>query len=427
MHKRILSAVVMALTALVVLIQPVFAAAPVANATQNEKTFGFSCVDGVCRAQLDLGIPADKLPQGAWLTVMESALHLLPAGAGVGLNDDVTLTLPTGKLSLADADLVVKLDDAGKITTMHGSASAPVPTFGLLGDWQLVTPARLSVGYEKGDALAYLNAPLQADRRYFYFDAEAGMNLSSQEMTLTSEPGQRAAIIVDFKQPLVFIDGQVTLHTDGQMAFVRQALGPIANNQWMPLDLPLHQSVLVHLQGQVGRDVEPKLTLAGEYRVDGGLVAKWMQLDATPLIASGQATIGPEGLALEGSARSALKPDQFFDGGAKAHVFVPFDTSKNASVGVGADVASPAMGVKQEATANAAGGAGWLRESTDAAMVGMQSGLNAAGSAAQSGYSWMSQGVGTGWAYTQEKWCSLIQNCADRSTGQQASVTPAQK
>jgi hypothetical protein len=409
----------------VLLIQPVFAAAPVV-ATQNEKTFGFHCVDGVCRAQLDLGIPVDKLPQGAWLTVMQNALRSLPDGMSVGLNDDVTLTLPTGKLSLADADLVVKLDDAGKITTMHGSASALVPTFGLLGDWQFVTPARLSVGYERGDALSYLNAPLQADHRYFYFDAETGMNLSSKEMTLTSQPGQRAAIVVDFMQPLLFIDGQVTLHTGGQMAFIRQALGPVANNQWMPLDLPLHQSVLVHLQGQVGRDVEPKLTLAGEYRVDGGLVAKWMQVDATPLVASGQAMIGPKGLALEGSARSALKPDQFFDGGAKAHLFVPFDTEKDASVSIGADVALPAIGVQQDASASAAGGAGWLRQSTDAAMAGVQSGLNTVGSAAQSGYAWMSQGVGTGWAYTQEKWCSLIRNC-NSAAGQQANVITAQR
>jgi len=414
----------MALTAIALVIQPVLAAAPSATPIQNDKTYGFSCVDGVCRAELDLGIGAGLLPQGAWLTVLQSALHALPGGVGVGLQDDVTITVPTGKLSLADADMVLTMDDAGKISSLRGSASAPVPTFGLLGDWQFITPARLSVGYDRGDALSDLNAPLQADRHYFFLDAQAGLNFSSKEMTLTSEPGQRATVVVDLAQPLIFIDGQVTLHTDGQMAYVRQALGPLANNSWMPLDLPLHQSVLVHLQGQVGREIEPKLLVAGEYRVDGGLVAKWLQVDATPLIAHGEATIGPEGLALEGSARSAIQPEQLFDGGATAQLFVPFHASEKASLTVGAGVASPAIGVDQEANAGVVGDASWLRRSSDAAVTGVQEGWSNLGTAAQSSYAWMSQGVGTGWAYTQEQWCGLMGNCASDEAMTMPQETP---
>ncbi|MCC6458258.1 MAG: hypothetical protein IT328_25115 [Caldilineaceae bacterium] len=411
MHKRIMAAVVTAWMVLLLVVQPALAMSP--SAQQRDQRYGLTCVDGVCRAELDLGLGAAWLPQGAWLSVMQSALRQLPGKAEIALEDEVTITLPTGNLSLADADLVITLDEMGKIAALRGSAAAPVPTFGLLGDWQVVTPARVTVGYDRGAALAELDAPLQAERRYFFVDAQAGLHLATQGMALSAPAGQRATIIMDLAQPLVFIDGQVTLHTDGQMAFIREALGPIGESGWLPTDLPLHQSVLVHVQGQLGRDIEPKLTLAGEYRMDGGLVGKWLQVDATPLLAQGQAVIGPAGLMLSGSARSALEPQKWFDSGAQAQLFVPFDAPDGSSVTVGADVASPALGVEQEATATVAGEAGWLARTGEAAWSGMQQGWSQAGTVAQSGYAWMGKGFGTGWAYTQEQWCGLTGLCPD--------------
>lgn len=428
MQKRILSALVMALMTLILVVQPALAAAPAVDNLKEEQSYGLSCSDGVCRAELDLGLGADLLPQGAWLSVMQNALRLLPGDLGVELADDVTISLPTGELSLADANLVLTLDEAGKISTLRGSAAAPVPTFGLMGDWQVVTPARVDVGFDRGDALTNLNAPLQAERRYFFMDAEAGLHLLSSSMALTAQPGHRATLIVDFAQPLVYVDGHVTLHTEGQMAFIREALGPLGDSAWMPTDLPLNQSVLVHLQGQLGKDVEPKLTVAGEYRVDGGLVGKWMQIDATPLLAQGKAVIGREGLMIEGNARSVLKPETWFDSGAQAQLFVPFDAPESASLTVGADVASPALGVEHEATATVAGEAGWLERSGAAAWAGMQNGWNQAGSAMQSGYEWMGEGIGTGVAFTQEQWCSLTGSCAAAATDEAAAqVAVAEK
>jgi hypothetical protein len=225
---------------------------------------------------------------------------------------------------------------------------------------------------------------------------------------------------LDFAQPLLFVDGQVTLHTDGQMAFIREALGPLGESGWMPTDLPLRQSVLVHVQGQLGRDVEPKLTLAGEYRMDGGLVGKWMQIDATPLLAQGKAIIGPEGLMLEGTARSALQPQRWFDGGAEALLFVPFAAPETTSLRVGGDFASPAMGVDEAASATIAGEPGWLERTGEAAWTGVQTGWNQMGAAMQDGlqegYGWVSEGIGAGWASATEQWCGLTRLCAEDGT-----------
>src|SRR5690606_17877087 len=115
---------------------------------QAEQHYGFTCADGICRVELDLGVAAAWMPQGAWLTVLQSGLRQLPGGVGIEVQEDVAIALPTGNLSLADAELVLTLDEAGKVATLRGSALAPVPTFGLLGDWQVVTPARVAVGYD---------------------------------------------------------------------------------------------------------------------------------------------------------------------------------------------------------------------------------------------------------------------------------------
>ncbi len=419
MQKRIMSALMMALIAYLFVFQPVLASVPVVpqndqrHDQKSEQHYGLTCVDGICRAQLALGMGADWMPHGAWLTVMQGALRQLPGDIGIELQDDVTITLPTGNLSLADADLVLTLDEMGKVATLRGSAAAPVPTFGLLGDWQVVTPARVSVGYDRGAALTHLNAPLQAERRYFFIDAEAGLHLAMQGIALNSDAGQRVTLIVDFAQPLIYVDGRVTLHTDGQMAFIREALGPIADSDWLPTDLPLHQSVLVHVQGQLGRELEPKFTVTGEYRMDGGLVGKWLQINATPVLAHGQAIIGPQGIILEGSARSALQPEKWFDSGAHAQLFVPFAAPETTSLTVGADVAAQAVGVAKAATVTMAGEPGWLGRAGETAWRGMQGSWHQMGMVAQSSYSWVGDGVDIGWAFTQAQWCGLTGVCTE--------------
>jgi hypothetical protein len=304
-----------------------------------------------------------------------------------------------------------------------------VPTFGLLGDLQVVTPARVAVGYDRGLALSELNAPLEAARRYFFIDAEAGLHLLAQGVEMQADKGQRATLIVDFAQPLIFIDGQLTFYTDGQMAFIRDALGPIGESEWMPTDLPLHQSVVLNVQGQVGRDVEPKLTVGGDYRIDGGMVGRWMQIDATPLLAHGQAVLSPDGLVVEGSARSALQPEKWFDSGAHAQLFVPFDAPEITSLTVGADVAVPAAGVTQDATATIAGEAGWLERTGEAALAGVQQGWQQVAPLVQDGvqesYTWMSDGIGIGWANTQAQWCGLTGLCAGPTAEAEATQVAA--
>jgi hypothetical protein len=175
--------------------------------------------------------------------------------------------------------------------------------------------------------------------------------------------------------------------------------------------------------------VEPELTLAGEYRMDGGMVGKWLQIDAMPLLAQGHATIGPQGVMLEGTARSALQPERWFDGGALAQLFVPFEATDSASLTVGADVALPAMGVDEAARATMAGEAGWFAATGEEMWAGLQQGWGQAGSAMnsayQSGYAWVGDGVGSGVAFTQQQWCAWTGMCAAEAAADQGTRVAA--
>ena len=256
-------------------------------------------------------------------------------------------------------------------------------------------------------------------------DAEAGLHLATQHLSLASDGGQRATLLVDFAQPLVYVDGHLTLHTDGQMAFIREALGPVGEGGWLPAELPLQQKISLHLQGQVGREVEPQLSLSGEVRMDGGLAGKWLEIDATPLLAQGKAMISPQGVLVEGTARSTLQPERWFDSGAQAQLFVPFDAPETASLTVGVDVASPALGVDEAASATVAGEPGWLAQRGQAAWAGVQQGWNQAGTAMQTGSGWVAGGVQAGWATTQSQWCRWTSACAEPAASTQNATKVA--
>ena len=156
------------------------------------------------------------------------------------------------------------------------------------------------------------------------------------------------------------------------------------------------------------------------------MAGKWLQIDATPLLAQGQAIIGPDGLIVEGTARSALQPGQWFDGGAQAQLFVPFDAPDAAQVTVEADVASPAIGVEREATTTVAGEAGWMERTGEAAWAGVQQGWNQMGTAMEEGYKWMGDGINTGWAFTQQRWCGLKGTCAEAAAENGTRVAAAE-
>ena len=54
---------------------------------------------------------------------------------------DVTLALPWGELNLANAQFQVEMGADGSIERLRGTADMPFPTFGVLDDTRIITPA----------------------------------------------------------------------------------------------------------------------------------------------------------------------------------------------------------------------------------------------------------------------------------------------
>lgn len=399
-----------ALLALGLTVQPVFAAGDAA-ATRGH---GLACVDGVCRARLNLGI------ESGWLQMAEGALSRLPGGEWL-LRDDVALTLPTGSLQLVDADLRFRLDESGRVVTLRGSAMLPLPWFGLLGDAQLITPTRVDVGVELGRELSHLTAPLDPTRRYFFIEMQAGMGLAVGGVDLAVPIGHAATVVVDFAQPLVFIDGTITVRSDGQLALVHEWLDG-AREFGLPAEVPLRQIVSLRLQGQWGRDVAPHLRVDSALRVDGGMMGRWLQIDATPLLAQGRAVLAADGLRFAGELHASIAPEQFFATGVQAEVFVPFAAPETSALTLRGETSVPLLGVATTGATTVAGEPGWVMAWADGAWTGMVDGTQQVGVATRDGTVWVSDQIGQGsrrladgvvssWDGARGQWCGLTGWC----------------
>ena len=66
-------------------------------------------------------------------------------------------------------------------------AEVPFPSFGVLNDVAVTTPAQAEVGLDIGKNLSYLNAPLEAERRYLFFTIGSGFDVAAKTDTATKQ------------------------------------------------------------------------------------------------------------------------------------------------------------------------------------------------------------------------------------------------
>ena len=57
----------------------------------------------------------------------------------------------------------------------------PFPTFGVLDDTRVVTPARADVGLELGKNLTGLNLALDPDRQYLFLNVDTAFGLAARD------------------------------------------------------------------------------------------------------------------------------------------------------------------------------------------------------------------------------------------------------
>jgi hypothetical protein len=214
------------------------------------------------------------------------------------------------------------------------------------------------VGLDTGNNLAHLNAPLDPDRPYLFFNISSGLEVAAKvadtgnSLSLSTPAGQALTLVIDTKEPLVYLAGNVTVKHTGEMLLPGALLDLAQKSELIPDGLPLRQRTQVTLSGLAGKSVDEYLKLGGSWAVDAGTIGSWLGVEARPLAVDGVLTLSAEGMLLDGVVRSSIEPDRLFDGSVRLTAFVPFRRDlADAFVEARADVAIPLARVATGASA----------------------------------------------------------------------------
>ena len=251
--------------------------------------------------------------------------------ASFAISKDVTLALPWGDLKLTNVALQVAMGADGSVERLRGTADMPFPSFGLLDDTRIVTPARADVGLELGRNLNGLNLALEPDRQYLFLNVDTAFGMAARtpgkasDISFSLEPGQHLALVFDTVEPVAYLDGQITLSLDDQIALLGGVLEHTAIGPYVPDSLPLRERTQFAVAGKFSKNLaESYIKLTGAYVMDGGLLPARLGIEAKPVQAKGSLTISRDGVLADGLVASSIEPERVLDGGANFQAFIPF-------------------------------------------------------------------------------------------------------
>ncbi len=336
-------------------------AAPPADTSNPPGRYSVRCDEGSCTVKTSLPGMSElaKAGAGAVLSAIQRQPNALPAGASVSIDDDLEIKLPVGELKLLNARISLDLGPDKQIERLHGTAEVPFPSFGVLNDVAVNTPAQAEVGLDIGKNLSYLNAPLEAERRYLFFTIGSGFDVAAKTNTATKQfeisvpAGQGATLVIDTQEPLVYLAGNFTISHDAPIALVGKLLEPVQSLSAIPQALPLRQRTQLAASAQFGKQSEDQqVSVGAAHTVDAGIIGEWLGVDVQPLAVEGLLTVTREGMTLNGVASSSIAPDLILDADAQVDAFIPFGNNlEDAYVLVQARAAVPVAKITADATA----------------------------------------------------------------------------
>lgn len=318
------------------------------------------CADGACTIQTPAASLSPLARLGATLSwsALQSKPGVLPTGADLRIDDDLTLTLPLGELTLPQAQLDVEMGDNNRISRLHGTVQAPFPTLGVLSDVRMVQPALAEVGLDTGANLSHLAAPLDPARQYLFFNITSGMDVAGmvaatgESLGLSAPAGQALTLVIDTEEPLVYLAGNVTVNTSAAMLLAGPLQELAQQSELIPDELPLRQRTQVTVSALAGKNAEEQLELGGAWSVGAGALGRWLGVEATPLAVEGLLTFSADGMLLDGVVSSHIAPDTVLDSSVQLTAFIPFkDGVEEAFVETQAAVAIPLAQVDVDGSA----------------------------------------------------------------------------
>ena len=312
------------------------------------------CADGGCtlRTASDNVSPLTRMAAQAASAVLPGLQRGSAEDVAVTVGDDLALSLPLGQITLPRTDLTLTLNEDKSIQQINGVAQMPFPNLGGWGGVDILTPATARVGLDNGANLAYLNAPLLANRTYLYFDFGAPADGADAEdgSIMVVPAGQRATLVVDTQEPLVYLAGNVTISDPGEIALAGPWLEAAQRSPLIPDALPLRERTGVAITGQFAPQRDTSfLQLGGAYGVEAGLPGFWSKMSARPLTVQGWTRISGEGLLVNGVAGADLVAGTLFDGDLGVEGWIPFDRDQqDAYIQVSVAAAVPVVNLAAE-------------------------------------------------------------------------------
>lgn len=342
-------------------------------------TYGVRCQDGQCKLTIDTSLIEAEVPVPA----REPIRFELPSGnlgflsgAAVEISDQLMLKLPIGDIQIRAGDLEVGLDTSGNIQRLRGKADSLLPSLTLPNNLRIGGQFGAEFGYDLGANLGAVGALLDAEEHYFYLRLGEGFNLDTAivdengkntPISISVPENESASVIVDPKNQLLYLDGRFNLSQVLRLAVVGSMLGvdPGQLPMLSGLALPLRSTVGVAalFSRQPDRNFVELNTNLG---IDGGPLARLLQIGDTPLLLDSTIRIDRTGMLLQGVADAKLAPGTLFEGGGVVELFVPFQRLRDAYVRVGGDLSAPILGITTSNEAMLGGGQGGdVAESAD--------------------------------------------------------------
>ena len=247
----------------------------------------------------------------------------------------------------------------GSVERLRGTADMPFPTFGVFDDARVLAPARADVGLELGKNLGGLNLGLDPDRQYLFLNADTAFGMAarapgkSAEFAFSLAPGQHLTLVIDTVEPIAYLDGQLTVSLDDQIALLGGILEDTAIGPYVPDSLPIRERAQFDVSGKFSKDLaESYIKLTGAYVMDGGLLPARLGIEAQPVQVKGSLTISRDGVLADGVVASSIEPERILDGGAHFQAFIPFrEGAGEAFASVKGKVAVPVVKLSADAGA----------------------------------------------------------------------------
>ena len=438
---------------------PVDQQATLPDAAVTITDYGLVCAGDACTVEIPVELSAlTKAGARFAIDIVQDNLKLLPAGGGIELSDALTVKLPVGDIKLTGADLTLSMADDGTIDQLRGTAELPFPGLGMFENMHLSGPVKADVGFAQGSDLTDLNAPLDPDRDYVFFNFGTGLDMTADhvradgettQLRLTVPKGQRATLVVDTQEPFAYLAGNLTLRYDEQLAFVGDWITAV-DAAGLATDfasgLPIRHSVGVEWTSAIGENQPAFLRVGGSYAADAGLVGRWLGVNLTPLTLHGVMTLNGDGMLLDGVVRTEIMPETFFDGTVYTQVFVPFEGDlSDAYVQMDAEATVPAVHATMAGSARLEGDLDvratasvttpiydngelvLVEQDGDGArqrLTRVRSLADGAGNTmtrsyvfvrdtSAGGLNWVGDSAGSTWHWSQARWCGLTGFCGD--------------